>query len=53
MRVRWFAFGVLVGLVLAPASGRMAWHMLRDKLARAIDAVLRFGIDTSSSSPRA
>jgi hypothetical protein len=53
MHVRWFAFGVLVGLILAPASGRATWRMLRDKLARAIDAVLRLGIDTSSSSPRA
>ena len=53
MRARWFAFGVLVGLFLAPASGRMAWRMLRDKLACAIDAALRFGIDTSSPSPQA
>ena len=53
MRVRWFAFGLLVGLILAPASGRATWYMIREKLARAIDALLRLGIDTSSSPPRA
>jgi hypothetical protein len=53
MRARWFAFGVLVGLALAPAGGRAVWRMLRDKLAGAIDAVLRFGVDTSPSSPQA
>jgi hypothetical protein len=52
MRARWFAFGVLVGLALAPAGGRATWRLARDTLARAIDAALRFGIDASSSGPR-
>jgi hypothetical protein len=51
MRVRWFALGVLVGLALAPVDGRATWRLARDWLARAIDAVLRFGIDASSSPP--
>ena len=53
MRARWFVLGVLVGLALAPADGRTTWCMARDMLARAIDAMLRLGIDASSSSPRA
>jgi hypothetical protein len=53
MCVRWFVFGVLVGLALAPASGRATWRMARDKLARALDTALRYGLDSSSSSPRA
>ena len=47
MCVRWFAFGVLVGLALARADGRTSWHLARDSLARAIDAALRFGLDSS------
>jgi hypothetical protein len=53
MRARWFAFGLLIGLALAPADGRATWRMARDKLARAIDAALRFGIHASSLPPRA
>ena len=41
MRVRFFLFGVLVGLLLAPASGAQLWQRLRDQLAAAIDALLR------------
>jgi hypothetical protein len=48
MRVRWFAFGVLVGLALAPADGRASWRLVRNTLARAIDAALRFGLDSST-----
>ncbi|HNP70677.1 MAG TPA: hypothetical protein PKK15_06205 [Kouleothrix sp.] len=43
MRLRWFAIGALLGLLLAPASGRDTWRRLRDGLARAIDAGLRIG----------
>jgi hypothetical protein len=45
MRARWFAFGVLVGLALAPADGQTTWRLARDTLARAIDRALRFGLD--------
>jgi len=41
MRVRYFVLGLLVGLLLAPASGRHLWRQLRDRLAAAIDALLR------------
>ena len=41
MRVRYFVLGLLVGLLLAPASGRQLWRRLRDQLAAAIDALLR------------
>lgn len=47
MRLRWFCLGVLVGLAMAPASGRATWHMLRDQTARTIDAMLRFGSGAS------
>jgi hypothetical protein len=53
MRARWFALGVLVGLALAPADGRTTWRLARDTLARTIDAALRYGLDASSSPPRA
>jgi hypothetical protein len=42
MRVRYFLIGMLVGLLLAPASGRQLWQRLRDQLATTIDALLRF-----------
>jgi hypothetical protein len=45
MRVPCFLMGVLVGLALAPASGRGTWQLLRDRLAGAIDAALRAGLD--------
>jgi hypothetical protein len=41
MRARCFLLGVLVGLLLAPASGRQIWRQLRDQLASTIDALLR------------
>jgi hypothetical protein len=52
MRRRWFCLGLLVGLALAPAGGRATWCMIRDRIARAIDALLGFGSDASSSAPR-
>jgi hypothetical protein len=42
MRARCFLLGMLVGLLLAPSSGRQLWRRLRDQLAAAIDALLRF-----------
>jgi hypothetical protein len=41
MRARYFLLGLLVGLLCAPASGRQIWRRLRDRLAAAIDALLR------------
>ena len=41
MRARYFLFGLLVGLLLAPASGRQLWRRFRDRLAAAVDALLR------------
>ena len=41
MRARYFLLGMLVGLLLAPASGGQLWRRLRDQLAAAIDALLR------------
>ena len=41
MRARFFLLGLLVGVLLAPASGREIWLRLRDNLAAAIDAILR------------
>ena len=41
MRAHYFLLGLLVGLLLAPASGREIWLRLRDQLAAAIDALLR------------
>ena len=41
MRTRYFLLGVLLGLLLAPASGRQLWRRLRDQLAITIDALLR------------
>ena len=51
MRLRWFCLGVLVGIALAPAAGRATWRMTRDQIARLIDAILRFGSDTSFPAP--
>lgn len=45
MRLRYFLLGLLAGLALAPAAGRETWRMLRDRLAAAIDAVLRVGVE--------
>ncbi|MEO7912622.1 MAG: hypothetical protein ABIV47_23480 [Roseiflexaceae bacterium] len=41
MRVRSFLIGLLVGLLLAPSSGRQLWLQLRNRLAGTIDALLR------------
>jgi hypothetical protein len=41
MRARYFLLGLLVGLLLAPASGREVWARLRDQLAAMIDALLQ------------
>jgi hypothetical protein len=45
MRLRYFLLGLVIGLALAPTSGRKAWRALRDGLAAAIDAGLRMGLD--------
>ena len=45
MRLRYFLLGLLVGLALAPASGRATWRMFRDGLAATIDAALRIGAE--------
>ena len=47
MRARYFLLGLLVGLLLAPASGRHMWRRLRDQLAAAIDALLRLVAPTA------
>jgi len=44
MRARYFILGLLVGLLLAPASGRQLWLRLRDQLASAIDTLLRLAV---------
>jgi len=41
MRARFFLLGLLIGLLLAPASGRQTWLRLRNQLAVGIDALLR------------
>jgi len=41
MRARYFLLGLLLGLLLAPASGSVLWRRLRDQLAFGIDALLR------------
>ena len=41
MRARSFLLGMLVGLLLAPSSGREIRRRLRDQLAGAIDTLLR------------
>jgi hypothetical protein len=38
---------LLVGLTLAPADIRTMWDMIRDNIAGAIDAALRFASDAS------
>lgn len=44
MTWRTFLLGLVIGLALAPASGRRTWSMLRNRLAALIDAILRIGI---------
>jgi hypothetical protein len=41
---RAFTLGLLVGLLLAPTSGRALRRSMRDGLARAIDTLLRIGV---------
>jgi hypothetical protein len=52
MRARYFILGLLVGLLLAPASGRQLWLRLRDQLAGAIDALLRLAAPTREPAAR-
>lgn len=44
MRLRFFALGLLIGLACAPARGSDTVRLLRNQLARAIDAALRIGL---------
>jgi hypothetical protein len=50
MRARFFLLGLLVGLLLAPASGREIWLRSRDLLAAAIDRALRVAAPRHSSA---
>jgi hypothetical protein len=52
MRARYFLFGLLVGLLLAPANGRHIWLRLRDQLAATIDALLRLAAPRRESAVR-
>ncbi|MBK9714839.1 MAG: hypothetical protein IPO81_26620 [Kouleothrix sp.] len=52
MRARFFLLGLLIGLAIAPASGRGTWQLLRNGLATGIDRALRIGITPSSASPK-
>jgi hypothetical protein len=45
MRLRYFLLGLLVGIALAPARSQDAQHLLRDRLAATLDALLRIGVD--------
>ena len=53
MRVRCFLLGVLVGVALAPASGRVLWLRLRDTLAATIDSALRMASYRLAAAGRA
>lgn len=44
MTWRTFILGLLLGLLLAPTSGRQLWNGLRDGLVTLIDAALRLGL---------
>jgi hypothetical protein len=48
MRLGLFLAGLLLGLLLAPASGRETIRRLRDRLALTIDAVLRVGVPSAA-----
>ena len=48
MRLRWFLFGMFVGLVCAPGRGSETVRQIRDRLAGTIDAVLRIGLSDAS-----
>jgi hypothetical protein len=52
MRLVLFVLGVLVGLAIAPARGGATWRMLRDSLARLIDALLAVGLPRSATVDR-
>jgi len=52
MRARYFLLGLIVGLLLAPASGRQLWRRLRDQLAGTIDALLRLASPRRESAAR-
>jgi len=51
MRASCFLLGLVIGLLLAPASGRQLWRRLRDQLAAAIDALLRLAAPVSHRLP--
>jgi gas vesicle protein len=48
MRAGYFLLGLAIGLLLAPASGRQLRRRLRDRLATAIDALLRLAASASA-----
>jgi hypothetical protein len=50
MRARFFLLGLLIGLLLAPASGHAIWLRSRDMLAAAIDRVLRLAAPRRASA---
>jgi len=52
MRTRYFLLGIVVGLLLAPASGRQLWRRLRDQLAASIDALLRLAAPARAPAAR-
>lgn len=49
MRLRFFVLGLLVGIACAPARGPDTVRLLRNQLARAIDATLRIGLPRGGS----
>jgi hypothetical protein len=48
MRLGFFLLGLLIGMLCAPARGSEIVRQLRDRLAMAIDAVLRIGVSGAS-----
>jgi len=44
MTWRAFLLGLLLGLLLAPTSGKQLWNGLRDTLVMLIDGALRLGL---------
>ena len=52
MRVGYFLLGLVLGLLLAPASGRQLLRRLRDRLAATIDALLRLAAPREPSAVR-
>ena len=53
MRLRSFLLGLLVGVALASARDRQVINELRDRLAAAIDRLLRAGLADAHGSGRA